>query len=144
VAHAGEEGPASYVQGALDALQAERIDHGVRCLEDPQLVARLARERIPLTLCPLSNVRLRVFERMGDHVLPRLLDAGILATVNSDDPAYFGGYLTENLHGSLSALGLGAEAAVQLARNSFEAAFVEPSERRALEEKLDAYVETFQ
>jgi adenine deaminase len=144
VAHAGEEGPAAYVTEALDALGAERIDHGVRSLEDPALVARLARERIPLTVCPLSNVRLRVFQRMGDHVLPRLLDAGVVATLNSDDPAYFGGYVTQNFERALGALGLGAEAAVRLARNSLDAAFLEPSERAGLLERLDGYVETFE
>ncbi len=144
VAHAGEEGPAANVAAALDALGAERIDHGVRCLEDPALVARLARDRIPLTVCPLSNVRLRVFDRMADHVLPRLLEAGVVATVNSDDPAYFGGYVNQNLEAAVEALGLGAEEAVRLARNSLEAAFVEPTERARLVERLDAYVETFE
>jgi adenosine deaminase len=144
VAHAGEEGPAANVTGALDALGAERIDHGVRCLEDPAVVARLARERIPLTVCPLSNVRLRVFQRMDDHVLPRLLEAGVVATVNSDDPAYFGGYVTRNMELAAEALGLGAADAVRLARNSLEAAFLEPAERARLVERLDAYVETFE
>jgi adenosine deaminase len=143
VAHAGEEGPAAYVTTALDALGAERIDHGVRCLEDPALVARLARERIPLTVCPLSNVRLRVFPQMDQHVLPRLLEAGIVATVNSDDPAYFGGYVNENFARTFEALGLDAAAAVRLARNSFEAAFLEPSARARHVERLDAYVEAF-
>jgi adenine deaminase len=144
VAHAGEEGPPAYVAGALDALGAERIDHGVRSLEDPALVARLVRERIPLTVCPLSNVRLRVFRQMGDHVLPRLLDAGVVATINSDDPAYFGGYVTRNFERALGALGLGAETAVRLARNSLDAAFLEASERAVLLEQLDGYVETFE
>jgi adenosine deaminase len=143
VAHAGEEGPAAYVAGALDALGAERIDHGVRCLEDPALVARLARERIPLTVCPLSNVRLRVFEHLGQHVLPQLLAAGLVATVNSDDPAYFGGYVNDNFHRTIEALALDAGAAVQLARNSFEAAFLEPGPRRAHLDRLQEYVETF-
>jgi adenine deaminase len=143
VAHAGEEGPAANVSGALDLLGAERIDHGVRCLEDPSLVARLARERVPLTVCPCSNVRLRVFPRMDDHVLPRLLAAGVLATINSDDPAYFGGYVNDNFTRAFEALGLGAPEAVRLARNSFEAAFVEPAERARLVEQLDAYVERF-
>jgi adenosine deaminase len=143
VAHAGEEGPPSYVTSALDALGAERIDHGVRCLEDPALVARLVREKIPLTVCPLSNVRLRVFQRMDDHVLPRLLEAGVVATINSDDPAYFGGYVTHNFDRALSALGLGAPAAARLARNSLEAAFLEPAERAVLLARLDAYLETF-
>jgi adenine deaminase len=143
VAHAGEEGPAAYVAGALEALGAERIDHGVRCLEDPALVARLARARVPLTVCPLSNVRLRVFSHMGQHVLPQLLEAGLLATLNSDDPAYFGGYVNQNFAQALDALGLEAPVAVQLARNSFEAAFLEPAARARHLERLDAYVESF-
>jgi adenosine deaminase len=143
VAHAGEEGPAAYVESALDVLRVERIDHGVRCLEDPSLVARLAKEHIPLTICPLSNVRLRVFERMQDHVLGTLLEAGVAVTVNSDDPAYFGGDLNTNLTEVFAALGLGAEAAYRVARNSLEAAFVEPAERRRLVDRLDAYVSTF-
>ena len=143
VAHAGEEGPASYVIGALDALGAERIDHGVRCLEDPAVVARLARERIPLTVCPLSNVRLRVFERMEHHALPRLLEAGLVATLNSDDPAYFGGYVGHNFTQTFEALGLDAGVGVQLARNSFQAAFLEPSARSRHLDRLEAYLEAF-
>jgi len=143
VAHAGEEGPAASVRGALDALGAERIDHGVRCLEDPALVARLARDRVPLTVCPLSNVKLRVFDRLKDHVLPRLLEAGVVATVNSDDPAYFGGYLNQNLVDTVAALGLSAETGYQLARNSLEAAFLEPSERAPLLDRLEGYVAPF-
>lgn len=143
VAHAGEEGPAAYVHGALDALGAERIDHGVRCLEDAALVARLARARIPLTVCPLSNVRLKVFPGLGHHVLPRLLEAGLVATVNSDDPAYFGGYVNQNFAQAVTALSLDADAAVQLARNSFEAAFLEPSARARHLEQLEEYVEAF-
>jgi len=143
VAHAGEEGPAAHVRGALDSLGAERIDHGVRCLEDPALVSRLARERIPLTVCPLSNVRLRVFDRLSDHVLPRLLEAGVVATVNSDDPAYFGGYLNQNLVEAAAALGLPAESGYLLARNSLEASFLEPSERAPLLDRLEEYVAPF-
>jgi len=143
VAHAGEEGPPAYIAGALDALGAERVDHGVRCLEDPELVARLARERVPLTVCPLSNVRLGVFTRLSDHVLGRLLEAGVAVTINSDDPAYFGGYLNHNLTESFSALGLEGEAAYVLARNSFEAAFVEAPVRRALIDQLDAFAAAF-
>jgi adenosine deaminase len=142
-AHAGEEGPAAYVHAALDALGAERIDHGVRCVEDAALVARLARARIPLTVCPLSNVRLKVFPDLGRHVLPRLLEAGLVATVNSDDPAYFGGYVNENFAQAVEALGLDAAAAVQLARNGFEAAFLEPSARARCLEQLEEYVEGF-
>jgi adenosine deaminase len=143
VAHAGEEGPPAYIASALDVLGAERIDHGVRCLEDPALVARLARERIPLTVCPLSNVRLRVFERLSDHVLGKLLEAGVAATVNSDDPAYFGGYVNRNFTEAFAALGLDGGAAYRLARNSFEAAFLEPAERRRLVARLEAYLAGF-
>ncbi len=124
VAHAGEEGPPEYIRNALDVLQVERIDHGVRCTGDAALVQRLAHSRVPLTVCPLSNVKLRVFERMADHNLPALLDAGLCVTVNSDDPAYFGGYLNENFVQTFAALPqLGAREAFQLARNSFEASF---------------------
>jgi adenine deaminase len=144
VAHAGEEGPPAYVSAALDVLGAERIDHGVRCLEDPGLVARLARERIPLTVCPLSNVKLRVFDRLSDHVLGRLLDAGIAASVHSDDPAYFGGYMNQNQLEVVSALRLDARAVYRLARNGLEAAFVSPAGRRRLVDELDAFVASFE
>ena len=131
VAHAGEEGPADYIRDALDLLGAERIDHGVRCVDDPQLVARLARERVPLTVCPLSNVKLRVFDTLAAHNLAMLMDAGLCVTVNSDDPAYFGGYLNQNLLELFDALPqLEARHAVQLAQNSFEASFV-PEARKA-------------
>lgn len=131
VAHAGEEGPAQYIRDALDLLGAQRIDHGVRCVEDPQLVARLARERIPLTVCPLSNVKLRVFDTLAAHNMAALLDAGLCVTVNSDDPAYFGGYLNQNFLETFNALpDLDADHAVQLALNSFEASFV-PEDRKA-------------
>jgi adenosine deaminase len=143
VAHAGEEGPAANVRATLDVLGAERIDHGVRAVEDPELVARLARERIPLTVCPLSNVKLRVFRRLEDHTLKALLEAGVPVTINSDDPAYFGGYLDENLAQTWRALGLGAPEAYRVARNSLEAAFVGPEERARLVEKLDGFVEGF-
>jgi adenine deaminase len=138
VAHAGEEGPAAYVQAALDVLHAERIDHGVRCLEDPALVARLARDRVPLTVCPLSNVKLRVFPDLAHHPLKTLLDAGICATVNSDDPAYFGGYVDRNFIATFEALPLGAEDAYALARNSFEASFVSDDKKRGWIGALDA------
>lgn len=129
VAHAGEEGPASYILEALDQLRVRRVDHGVRCEEDPALVARLARERIPLTVCPLSNVRLCVFDRIESHNLGRLLDANLCVTVNSDDPAYFGGYLLENYLAVQQGLGLSAPQVRQLARNSFEASLL-PLEAR--------------
>ncbi|MDP1533841.1 MAG: adenosine deaminase, partial [Rubrivivax sp.] len=122
VAHAGEEGPPAYIESALDRLQVERIDHGVRCLESPALVQRLARERMPLTVCPLSNVKLCVFPSLAEHNLKALLDAGLCATVNSDDPAYFGGYINDNFVQTFAALpALDASHAHQLALNSFEA-----------------------
>ncbi|WP_293765132.1 adenosine deaminase [uncultured Aquitalea sp.] len=127
VAHAGEEGPAAYVLEALDVLKVCRIDHGVRSLEDPALVARLAAERMPLTVCPLSNIKLKVYADLAEHPLRRMLQAGLAAMVNSDDPAYFGGYLGENLLACRRALDLSAEEVVQLARNSFEASWLPPA-----------------
>jgi adenosine deaminase len=138
-AHAGEEGPPEYIRAALDVLRVERIDHGVRCIEDPALVQRLARERVPLTVCPLSNVKLGVFETMAQHNLPQLLDAGLCATVNSDDPAYFGGGINQNFSEAFAALPqLGAREAYALARNSFEASFLGTPEKTALIARLDA------
>jgi adenosine deaminase len=125
VAHAGEEGPPQYIRDALDILHAERIDHGVRCVEDPVLVARLVQEKMALTVCPLSNIKLRVFDRMQDHNLVQLLDAGVVVTVNSDDPAYFGGYLNQNFSACLDALPLTRAHLQSLARNSFSAAFLD-------------------
>ncbi|MCR4294720.1 MAG: adenosine deaminase [Elusimicrobia bacterium] len=119
VAHAGEEGPPSYIAEALDLLKVERVDHGVRCLEDPELVKRLAAERMALTVCPLSNHKLRVFEALEDHNLKDLLAAGVLASVHSDDPAYFGGYVDANYRDTARALGLSAAELTTLARNSF-------------------------
>ncbi len=127
VAHAGEEGPPAYIEEALDLLHVRRIDHGVRCVEDPALVARLARERMPLTVCPLSNVRLHVFDKMSDHNLKGLLERGLCVTVNSDDPAYFGGYLQDNFLAVAEALALSHAQLAQLARNSIEASFLEPA-----------------
>jgi adenosine deaminase len=129
VAHAGEEGPPEYITEALDVLKVRRIDHGVRCEEDAALTARLARERIPLTVCPLSNVKLRVFRRLEDHNLKRLLGRGLLVTVNSDDPAYFGGYVAENYRATSAALGLTRAELVQLAENSIAASFL-PAEQQ--------------
>ena len=138
VAHAGEEGPAAYVAAALDMLGAERIDHGVRCVEDPALVARLAAQRVPLTVCPLSNVRLRVFDSLATHNLPALLAAGLKATVNSDDPAYFGGSLNDNLVATFAALPqLGAREAYALLRNSLDASFVADAQRQHWIAQLD-------
>ncbi|MCC6853051.1 MAG: adenosine deaminase [Comamonadaceae bacterium] len=139
VAHAGEEGPAAYVAEALDLLGAERIDHGVRCVEDPALVQRLARARVPLTVCPLSNARLRVFPTLAAHNLPALLDAGLVVTVNSDDPAYFGGYLNRNFVEIFAALPqLDARHAYRLARNSFEASFAPAADQARWIARLDA------
>ncbi|MFD6244887.1 adenosine deaminase [Streptomyces roseolus] len=141
VAHAGEEGPAEYVREALDVLGVERIDHGLRCMEDPELVERLARERVPLTLCPLSNVRLRVIDELGRHPLREMLDAGLLVTVNSDDPAYFGGYVGDNYAAVREALSLSQEQVRVLARHSFEAAFLDDDEPRRA--RYLAEVETY-
>jgi adenine deaminase len=132
VAHAGEEGPPSYIREALDILGASRIDHGVRCLEDPRLVDELVARRIPLTVCPLSNVKLRVFKTMKDHNLRALLQRGIVATINSDDPAYFGGYVVDNYLAVAEALGLTEDDIRQLARNSFEASFLSEEEKIGL------------
>jgi adenosine deaminase len=129
VAHAGEEGPPDYVRAALDRLGAERIDHGIRSLEDPELVARLRAEQVPLTVCPLSNVALRVVDRLAEHPLRRMLDAGLLVTVNSDDPAYFGGYLHDNVVAATRALGLTADERRRLAENSFLASFLREEEK---------------
>jgi adenosine deaminase len=131
VAHAGEEGPPAYVWEALDILKARRIDHGVRCVEDDRLVGRLVEEQIPLTVCPLSNVKLRVFPNLRAHNLKQLLDRGLLVTVNSDDPAYFGGYVADNFRDTAAALGLGREQLLMLARNSFVASFLSEEQRRA-------------
>ncbi|MET9953928.1 adenosine deaminase [Streptomyces sp. NPDC006339] len=130
VAHAGEEGPAEYIREALDVLGVERIDHGLRCLEDPSLVERLVRERVPLTLCPLSNVRLRAVDVLERHPLRTMLEAGLLATVNSDDPAYFGGYVGDTFDAVADALSLTPEHLRTLARNSFLASFLEDDEPR--------------
>lgn len=143
VAHAGEEGPPAYIWSALDVLKVERIDHGVQALKAPLLMARLARERIPLTVCPLSNLKLRVFPTLAEHNLGRLLEAGIVATVNSDDPAYFGGYINQNFTQTFAALGLTAQHAYQLAHNSFEASFIDERLKRQYIERLNACFETF-
>ena len=138
VAHAGEEGPPAYIREALDLLHVERIDHGVRCEEDPELCTRLADEAVPLTVCPLSNVKLRVFPQLRDHNLKRLLDRGLRVTVNSDDPAYFGGYVGTNYVATQQALGLSADDVAALARNSFHASFLPQSEQLHWLTKIDA------
>ena len=138
VAHAGEEGPPEYVWTALDLLKVERIDHGVQSPKDPELMKRLARDRIPLTVCPLSNLKLCVFPKLADHNLGALLDAGLVATVNSDDPAYFGGYMNDNFLQTFEATGLTGAQAYQLAKNSFEASFITADEKRRDIARLDA------
>lgn len=140
VAHAGEEGPPEYIWQALDLLRASRIDHGVRCIEDPRLVRRLAEEQVPLTVCPLSNVKLRVFPAMAEHNLKRLLDLGLCVTVNSDDPAYFAGYIEENFHAVREALGLTRDDIVRLARNGVQGAFLSRAEKQRLSAELEAYL----
>jgi adenine deaminase len=139
VAHAGEEGPPAYIYEALDLLKVARIDHGVRCEEDPALVQRLAKEGIPLTVCPLSNVKLCVFPRLEDHNLKRLMDAGLKVTINSDDPAYFGGYVGENYLACQQALNLGKEDIRRLAANSITASFLPNRDKSAWLEKIKTY-----
>ena len=132
VAHAGEEGPPEYVTGALDVLGVERIDHGVRSLEDPALVERLRREQVPLTVCPLSNVALRVVDRLEDHPIGDMIEAGLAVCVNSDDPAYFGGYVKDNYLGLVDALGFGPDTVAALARNSITASFLDTERKYEL------------
>jgi adenosine deaminase len=136
-AHAGEEGPPSYVWEALDELGVARIDHGVRSMEDEPLVDRLARERIPLTVCPLSNVRLRVVADLAQHPLRRMLDKGLMVTINSDDPAYFGGYVQENYRASARALGLGRDEVAAIARNAIAASLMPQPEKAKLLAEVD-------
>ncbi len=140
VAHAGEEGPPAYIAGALDALGAERIDHGVRCEEDPDLVARLVAAQTPLTVCPLSNLALCVVDDLADHNLKRLLGAGLKVTINSDDPAYFGGYVADNYLAAAEALNLTREDLAACARNSLEACFAPEFQRSDWLSELDAYL----
>jgi adenosine deaminase len=141
VAHAGEEGPPEYIWQALDDLGAVRIDHGVRCMEDPRLVRRLREERVPLTVCPLSNVKLRVFPSMSQHPLKRMLEAGLCATVNSDDPAYFGGYVADNYFAVRDGLDFTREDFRTVAENSFRASFIDEAEKKKLLDELASYFE---
>lgn len=138
VAHAGEEGGPDYIWGALDALHVQRIDHGVRCLEDGMLVERLVRDQIPLTVCPLSNVRLRVVKNLASHNLSRMLALGLCVCVNSDDPAYFGGYMTENFLAVRKALDLVPAQVLTLGRNAIAASFLAADEKAALHRRLEA------
>lgn len=137
VAHAGEEGPPDYIWQALDLLKVSRVDHGVRCIEDAALVERLKKERMPLTVCPLSNVKLCVYDEMQQHNIKKLLEQGLCVMVNSDDPAYFGGYVTENYLAVQKALNLSVEQLIQLAKNSFEASFLSDDEKQRYYNELD-------
>jgi adenosine deaminase len=139
VAHAGEEGPPAYIWSALDALKVERIDHGVRSIEDPALVRRLVSEQIPLTVCPLSNVKLCVFDQIEQHNLAELLAHGLCATINSDDPAYFGGYMNDNYLACFGALPLDRTHAIQLAQNAFRASFADEAQKRRYLDDLGDY-----
>ena len=143
VAHAGEKGPAAFVADALDKLGAERIDHGVRAIEDPELVARLVREQVPLTVCPLSNIRLRVYSDMPHHPVSRLIDAGVLVTINSDDPAYFGGYVNANYRAVQEAFDLTTSDLAALAKASFAASWLEPAEKATKIEEVQLYLQRF-
>ena len=143
VAHAGEEGPPAYIWQALDVLKAERIDHGVQAVHDAALMRRLLEDRVPLTVCPLSNQKLCVFPDLTQHSLPALLHAGLCATVNSDDPAYFGGYMNANFQAIFAATGLTAQHAWQLAANSFEASFAPAADQRAWLDRLGECFERF-
>jgi len=142
VAHAAEEGPPEYVWGALDLLHVERIDHGNRALEDADLVARLVDEQVPLTVCPLSNVKLGAFARLEDHILPDMLDLGLNVTINSDDPAYFGGYIGNNYTEVYNRLDVTMDQLIGIARSSLSASFLPAEEKDALLSELDTYVET--
>jgi adenosine deaminase len=141
VAHAGEEGGPEYVAEALDLLGVERVDHGVRSVEDPALVRRLARERVPLTVCPLSNVRLNGVASLAEHVLPQLVSAGVVVTVNSDDPAYFGGYADDNYAAVATQFSLDAADLARLAHHSVEASFLTPDRKAALDQEIDAWLD---
>ncbi|RYF44410.1 MAG: adenosine deaminase, partial [Comamonadaceae bacterium] len=139
----GEEGPPEYIWSALDVLKVERIDHGVQSARDPALMKRLAQDRIPLTICPLSNLKLCVFPDLAQHNLGALLDAGLVATVNSDDPAYFGGYMNENFLQTFAATGLTAQQAWQLAANSFEGSFIDAAQKARHLDRLNEVFASF-
>ncbi len=139
VAHAGEEGPAEYVWEAINLLDVKRIDHGVRSIEDSKLIDYLVAHEIPLTVCPLSNIKLCVFDEMGQHNIKQLLDLGVRVTVNSDDPAYFGGYMNENFLATQAGLDLSKQDLYQISRNAIEAAFVDEDRRQALLDELSDF-----
>ncbi|MDC3361196.1 adenosine deaminase [Candidatus Thioglobus sp.] len=140
VAHAGEEGPASYIWSSLDVLNVQRIDHGIRAIDDPDLMLRLIESQIPLTICPLSNVKLRVFDAMASHTILDMLDLGVCVTVNSDDPSYFGGYMTENFLALYDSLELSRDQAIRLINNSIDASFAEDSRKKELSNLLQRYI----
>ena len=143
VAHAGEEGPTEYIWQALKLLNVERIDHGVRCVEDASLVEYLVQKQIPLTVCPLSNIKLGVFDNLSQHNLKQMLNLGLCVTVNSDDPAYFGGYIEENYQAMCEALDLDSQEIYKLARNAFQGSFLNPAEKKKYLDELDAFVSGF-
>jgi adenosine deaminase len=143
VAHAGEEGPPAYIWGALDVLQVERIDHGVQAIHDAALMQRLANSHMPLTVCPLSNLKLCVFKNLADHNLGQMLDAGLCITLNSDDPAYFGGYLNDNYLQTFAALHLNAQQAYKLAANSIEASFAPEADKHRWMHELKACFQSY-
>jgi adenosine deaminase len=139
VAHAGEEGPPEYIWEALEILHVRRVDHGVRCMTDERLVQKLVTDRVPLTVCPMSNIKLRGFDTMADHPLRRMYERGLMVTINSDDPAYFGGYVGDNYVAVAEALGMSLDDMRQIARNSFLASFLDEAERQSHLEALDAF-----
>jgi len=139
VAHAGEEGPAEYVWEAVEMLDVKRIDHGVRAIDDPKLIDYLVEKQIPLTVCPLSNIKLCVFEDISHHNIKQLLDLGVCVTINSDDPAYFGGYMNENFYATQAGLDLSREDLYQISRNAIAASFLDEDRKKALKAELDAY-----
>ncbi|MDC1027147.1 adenosine deaminase [Candidatus Thioglobus sp.] len=140
VAHAGEEGPASFIWSSLDVLNVQRIDHGIRAIDDPDLMLRLIESQMPLTICPLSNVKLRVFDTMASHTILDMLDLGVCVTVNSDDPSYFGGYMTENFLALYDSLELSRDQAIRLINNSIDASFAEGSRKKELSNLLQTYI----
>ncbi len=144
VAHAGEEGPAEYIWQALKLLKVERIDHGIRCVEDAALVEYLVKTQVPLTVCPLSNIKLGVFDHMSQHNLMQMLKLGLCVTVNSDDPAYFGGYIEENLRALHEAFDMDSQDIYKLARNAFRASFLDPAQKKEYLDELDGFVSGFE
>ena len=141
VAHAGEEGPTDYIWQALDLLKVERVDHGIRCLDDPALVQRLVEEQMPLTVCPLSNIRLRAVDTMADHPLPQMLEKGLKVSVHSDDPAYFGGYMDANFASLMESFNFSTEQLATLASNSFESTFLDEASKQVLLAEVQAWVQ---